>query len=277
MKLFRIPIAACLFAALLTGCATMPQPNPVVTITDPGNETGPITRRGVCVGLLTTADGTRCPGADVDARTVAGWMADRRVALVLDAAATVAGVKTQILMAAYGLMPDDLLSVSFSGHGTQRPDVSGDETDGMDEGLVLFDDVWWDDDMWLFICGLPPCRLELFTDTCHAEGNWRRLGRAIHVAGPRYVQMELDLGDEVRRGEWEGQLIQNAGCREESYSYGIEGYGGTWTQTLDDKRVAGISRLEWFEAAKAEMPANQEPVFATYNASEAFINGEALR
>jgi hypothetical protein len=231
-------LLGCLLVGLV-GCATVAQEgtNPV-SLPDDGT-----IRMGVCIGLLNISDGSApCPGTDVDAKTVVKWLSGRPVSLLMDGQASIENVKQTILQRVSGMGLNDLLTVSVSGHGTQRPDVSGDEEDGMDEGLVMWDGVWWDDDIWAFICTLPPIRLELFTDTCHAEGNWRRLGNLLTFGRgfrPRFVQLELKLDD--KRG-WGGELIQFAGCREESYSYGAAD-GGTWTQTLDAKLKDGISRI----------------------------------
>lgn len=276
-------VGACLaalvvIAIIVCGCASTPAPNvsaePMV-IEPTGIPADTVIRRAVCVGLLNTASGDKpCEGTDVDARTVAGWMPDRQVTMLQDAAATIEGVKAAIRQAAEGMDETSLLVLSLSGHGTRRRDASGDEDDGKDEGLVLWDGTWWDDEVWELICSLPPCRIEIITDTCHAEGNWRTV-LTLGLAGPRYVQMELGL-DDTRRSEWGGQLIQYAGCREDSYSYGTD-EGGTLTQTMDITREAGMSRAAWFRATAAWMPAHQRPVLTHYNATEAFIRGEALQ
>lgn len=238
-----------------------------------------VNRYAVCVGLTQIQTGDApCPGCDLDARMVAGWMEDRQVVLLQNNKATIESVKSVVRDLTMGIKPKDLLTISISGHGTTRPDASGDEANGKDEGLVLWDNVWWDDDVWDFICSLPPCRIELFTDTCHSEGNWRTLGRALTFGKKfkkEYVQLEFDF-DDMRRSQWTGQIVQFAGCREESYSYGNNS-GGTWTKVLNSTKKSGQSRQEWFNAAKAKMPANQEPAFTQYCADESFVNGEALR
>jgi hypothetical protein len=278
MKLIRGYVVA-LGVLVLTGCAS---PEPVADageqVTLPPSiapDDSATIRRAVCVGVLSTSDGLDCPGCDVDAATVAGWMPDRPVTLLLDSAATIAGLKAAIRAANEDMAPGDLLTVSISSHGTQCPDRNGDEEDGYDEGVVLFDGTWWDDDIWDFLSTLRPCRLELFTDTCHAEGNWRKLGRAVTFGfgfQPRYVQLELNLGDQ-RRDAWAGQIVQFAGCREDSYSYGAADVGGTWTQTLHRKLTPGIRRDAWFATAAADMPTRQEPALSVYNASEEFLEG----
>lgn len=265
-----------LCVALTAGGCVSAQPPAIVPPVVAGSDGTGILRRAVCIGVSVNSDDKDCLGADVDARIVAGWMTDRRVAVLIDGAATLSGVSDAIWSAADGMGSNDLLTVSISGHGTTRTDTSGDEADGRDEGAVLFDGVWWDDDVWTFLSTLPPCRVELYTDTCHAAGNWRAVQEWLGIRGPQEEQLELDLGFPTARGEWGGQLIQFAGCRESSYSYG-GGDGGTWTQALDATRRSGRGRAEWFDAAAARMPANQQPELATFNASAEFLHGEGLR
>lgn len=237
-----------------------------------------VRRAAVIVGIAVTTTGLACPGADVDARTVERWVADRPTTVLMDGQATRPAIQAALRMRAAGFGPDDLLTFAISGHGTQRRDTSGDEADDMDEGAVTGDGaVWCDDDVWRFISTLPPCRIELITDTCHAEGNWRRFARAMLPAAlepaPRWVQLELDLGDQ-RAVPWGGRLSQFAGCRENSYSYG-DTTGGTLTQTMDRKRRPGITRKAWFDAINAAMPSEQKPVYAEYG--ESMADGEALQ
>jgi len=277
--MIRTALAILLLAALC-GCVTDPVAPPVsnavpvvIRPTEPAQDA--VLRRAVCIGVSNTAGGGNpCPGTDTDARTVAAWMRDRPITLLLDAAATREGIMAAIREATTGMDAASLLTVSISGHGTQRRDTSGDEADGMDEGLVLWDGVWWDDDVWAFIRTLPACRVEIISDTCHSAGNWRVL--TLGLGEPRYRQMEFDLGDDRRDEDWPGQLWQVAGCDEGGWSYGSPD-GGTLTQTLDRMRSDGITRHRWFLATSAAMPLKQQPAVTTYNATDEFLHGEALK
>jgi hypothetical protein len=136
--------------------------------------------------------------------------------------------------------------------------------------------VWWDDDVWIFIESLNPCRIEFLTDTCHAKGNWRRIGETIRVVKPVWIQLELPLED-TRRGEWAGQLVQWAGCEEDESSFGFEVSGGNLTRTFVERWHAGITRTEMANELQLWMPPYQRPAFSHYNASPEFLEGEALQ
>jgi len=74
-----------------------------------------------------------------------------------------------IRSAAKQLKSGDLLFLSYSGHGGQVPDVSGEETDKLDETWCLFDGELIDDELYLelskFAAGV---RILVLSDSCHS-------------------------------------------------------------------------------------------------------------
>jgi hypothetical protein len=83
--------------------------------------------------------------------------------------ATSAAVISAISKAAGELETGDMFVVSYSGHGGQVPDVSGDEPDRRDETWVLFDRQLIDDELYelwgKFKTGV---RILLLSDSCHS-------------------------------------------------------------------------------------------------------------
>jgi hypothetical protein len=271
MKAAALPLAM----IMLAGCAsTQPQPAPVDTqIIEYGEIAADgVHRRSISIGVLTDSEGLECPGADIDAYATFDWCAhmDRRT-LILDQSATIANVTAQIQANAQGMSSNDLLCIFVSSHGTTRPDESGDEANGQDEGVCMYDGVWWDDDIWLVLQHLP-CRVFIFSDTCHAEGSWRRLMRGVTfgLAGkPRWVQLELDLGD-PRSTDGKPDLLQFAMSREEEYAFGNATTGGTGTMTYGRKLDESEHYTDWFLRGSSEMPANQQPAWTGYGDAAAF-------
>ena len=269
------------------GCTTFtplpdPQPAPPVVVTNVAPVAADLYRGAVCIGLAECADGKTCPGADIDAANVHSWCADfdSRI-LRMDGTACWSQIKDSIRWANKDASPQDLLVVSLSGHGGQTPDLNGDEADGMDETIKVWDRIVTDDEVWEFICTLRTCRLLLITDTCHSEGNWRKVrrwtikGLTLGMAGKReWVQMDLDLGL-PRSTTWAGQIIQIAGCAENKSSFG-DSAGGKLTMTLGKQRTAP-SNTDWFDRTKANMPRWQVPVWTEYNLSDSFRNERPLR
>ena len=75
----------------------------------------------------------------------------------------------------------DFLAFHYSGHGTQVPDINGDELDGMDEAICLLDGNVIDDDLKFTMVDQLPAgvKLRCFFDCCHSGTivdlpyNWR--------------------------------------------------------------------------------------------------------
>jgi len=57
----------------------------------------------------------------------------------------------------------------YSGHGTQRADYSGDEDDGLDEGICCLDHNMWDDHLYKLMVKPLKGRLFCIFDCCHSD------------------------------------------------------------------------------------------------------------
>jgi hypothetical protein len=154
----------------------------------------------------------------------------------------------------------DLLVFHFSGHGSQVPDVEGDEEDGKDEVLCPFDFDWSsgfikDDDLAGFVAALKKgVRLEIILDSCHSGTGTRELvvdrrslpvnglgsldaaslWGSVHCIRPRYLAPPPDValradaifGRELRlrriaRTEPMNHVLWSA-CRDSQYSADAE-------------------------------------------------------
>jgi hypothetical protein len=262
-----------ILALFLAGCSTV---NPADVVTPPECK-----RVAVCVGLTSVNPSAYngwagdCPGCDVDAKGMYQLFTRNGIdtVLCLNKDATWGNVKSIIRNVTKNFGKDDLLIVMMSGHGGQVPDTSGDEADKLDETLCLWDGQVIDDKVLEFICTLPPMRIALINDQCHAEGNWRTFIRAVtfgkfgKTKGRGYV---------TKIRGWQGQIIQFAMCREASYSYGTES-GGTGSQSMLSVQKNTLSWIGWFNATKKKMPSSQVPVFVTFQASDSFINGKVMK
>lgn len=250
---------------------------------------GDIKRASVSIGL-TKVDSNSfdyngwdgdCPGCDVDvigitnALSIAGFKTN----LLFNKDANWKNVRATILRVAKRLKRDDLLVITMSGHGGQLPDDNGDEWDGIDETICFWDKQIRDDEILKMIHLFPAgLRVVMINDQCHSEGNFRSMLRK--------VQNIITLGHygtfsavplDTRGFDWDGQLIQFAGCREAHYSYGSS-KGGTWTQTLLRVLKPNLTWYGWFNAARQEMPAQQIPVWTEYgNVKESFREGPVLK
>lgn len=92
--------------------------------------------------------------------------------MLLGSDATYIRVTTKIRAAAAQLQPDDIFFFSFAGHGFQAIDQPPhlDESDLLDETLLLFDAELYDDVLRkeLWPCFQPGVRILMVADSCHS-------------------------------------------------------------------------------------------------------------
>lgn len=88
---------------------------------------------------------------------------------LLTAEATSGTVLSELYAASKALTSGDLLVVSYSGHGGQVGDVTGDEDDGLDETWCLYDRMLIDDELYAMWSHFEPgVRIFVLSDSCHS-------------------------------------------------------------------------------------------------------------
>lgn len=94
---------------------------------------------------------------------------DFSTTILLTREATRAAVIAAVEKAAAILKAGDMLLLSYSGHGGQIPDRSGDEEDSVDETWCLYDGQLLDDELNLLWSKFGrEVRILLFSDSCHS-------------------------------------------------------------------------------------------------------------
>lgn len=206
------------------------------------------------------------PDCEVDAEVFALMAQDSgitNVQTLKTRQASRAGVVQALHRASTSLSTNGLLFLAHSSHGGQVQDRDGDEADGLDETICLYDGQLTDDQFMAFLVAqVRPCRIFLISDSCHSEGNFR--------AAP----LVLRPAKGAAWSAWKGSLLQFAGCREARTSAST-GSGGRWTTALVDAWAPGQTYREWFDKAARLMPASQRPVMVEYG--QPFADMEAFQ
>jgi len=87
----------------------------------------------------------------------------------LDAQGTALAVKNKISQAARELVAGDIFFLTYSGHGGQIPDETGDEDDNMDETWIMYDRQLLDDELYSLWCEFAAgVRIFVLSDSCHS-------------------------------------------------------------------------------------------------------------
>lgn len=230
-------------------------------------------RYGICMGL-TAVDPKRnngwdgdCPGADTDRRTMSGLL--RREGIIAQTLnnheCTSYGFENQMLRMRSRLQRGDLLVITYSGHGGQVRDLSGDEDDGYDETFCFWDGQYTDDRFRRQLDKLPDgVRVLLITDSCHS-------GTVSRSRSAEAWNKPLTLTRSTV--EMPGiEMIHIAGCSEDKFSYGWHN-GGQMTNALKKVYRSGeLNASEWFSRMSKRMPAYQRPEITFDGASAGFMD-----
>jgi len=166
-------------------------------------------KRAICVGINKfakypqfTLQGCVNDAKDMAAlcKSLLGFKASE-VTTLTDSQATKAAIMSKLKAAVADAKAGKLSYIvfSWSSHGTQMTDKSGDEPDGMDEAFVPYDiaekggdwdpaHIITDDEFHDLFQQLPESvLLEVYLDTCHSGSGLRGAEFSLHAPRPRYV------------------------------------------------------------------------------------------
>ena len=262
------------------------------------------TRKALCIGINdypgTAHDLSGCVN---DARDWKAALADGGygVTLLLDDAATKAGMKDSIHRLVRGAGDGDRVVITYSGHGSWIPDDDGDEPDGRDEvlcpwdvgrGLTLSDDELHA----IFSAANPGAAIVLISDSCHSgtvsrfapvgagavRVRTRFLPPENFLKSPRARATAARIARTVRpRGKPNAGLLL-AGCQDTEFSYDATFGGrpnGAFTffalRALRGLPATG-TYLQWFKAIRAFLPSGAYPQTPNLQGTKAQKSARAL-
>jgi hypothetical protein len=197
-------------------------------------------------------------------------------ALLFDAAATKRGIIDAWKSVCARAKSGDTVVIQYAGHGTQVPDLSGDESDRLDEAWVPYDydagQALVDDEIGGLIDAHTPdgVSLVLITDCCHSASN-SRAKSGFMDSNPRSRFLRLD-NDQVfvekfmkrnarrsraireRDSGESGREIHFAGCQDNQSSYENNGHGAFTIAAVAALRNLrdGGHYAEWHRAIREE-------------------------
>jgi hypothetical protein len=103
---------------------------------------------------------------------------------LLDGEATVRKVSNTIIKIADVLSSGDDFLLTYSGHGTQIPDLNNDETDNLDEAYVLYDKLFLDDEFNQLLTRFKEdVNILILVDSCHSGTITRNIGSSYGGVG----------------------------------------------------------------------------------------------
>lgn len=185
--------------------------------------------------------------------------------MLLGRAATKTAVTNAIVGAAVRLREGDIFLLTYSGHGSQLIDTSGDEADGLDETWVLYDRQIIDDELYeLWGKFAPGVRIVVISDSCHS-GTVTRFSGTGSVEKPNTVSKGL-AEKAIAPVRAAGILI--SGCQDKQVSWdGLK--NGLFTSRLLEVWAGGKfagSYKQFRNAIALKLPRSQSPNYFLFGA-----------
>lgn len=196
---------------------------------------------------------------------------------VLDSKATIATVKAALQGLIDSTNAGDVAVLTYSGHGTQVTDRSGDESDPYDEAICLYDGNVIDDELRVILDGIhPQATLVIISDSCFS-GSVTRL--AAEKAIPRFIPPAVSTeGRTAKRSflipETDMPELLISGCSDSEYSYDAE-FNGRPNGAMSAYAIQVIKQnpnatyAEFFAGLRALLPSNDYPQSPQLEGSDA--------
>lgn len=203
-----------------------------------------------------------------------------QVVKMKDSECTVVAVKNKIIDIVHTLKAGDNFIIHYSGHGTQVADVNGDEADGYDEALYLYDGPLVDDDLGYILTNLPDgVNCLVLLDSCFSGTVTRQLGTPknkyfklfdieAHVQKRRAITKDSDMKWCVISGCSENQTSADA--------YINKRYNGAFTYFLIKAYKEGMTIKEWFNSLRRLLPSRKYSQIPTLEGKKELFNNIVL-
>jgi hypothetical protein len=200
--------------------------------------------------------------------------------LLLDSQATRQNIKTALENLVLSVGQGDVGVFTYSGHGTQTIDMSGDEGDTYDEAIYVYDGMIVDDDLRVIIDKIDPlATLVIISDSCFS-GSVTRL--VPEKARPRYLPLNGFLEDREDRVVRQRFLLPESGmpellitgCTDSEYSYDAEidgRYNGAMSAMALRviKQNPGLTYNEFYTRLRTMLPSKDYPQSPQLEGSDA--------
>ncbi len=158
---------------------------------------------------------------------------------------------------------DDVIVFSYSGHGTNVVDTSGDEEDSYDEALYVYDGTILDDELREIIRETKAgVHLVIISDSCFSG----TVTRVAPQGKPRYIKTDdipVNAKSKKRFLSDEDMVeILISGCDNDEYSYDAQINGrwnGAFSAAALDVMKDRLTYNEFYQALRGILPSSQYP------------------
>jgi hypothetical protein len=249
-----------------------------------------------------TGDLAACERDAMDMRRLAA-AAGFKTKIMLTAQATSAVLFAALRSAAGKLVSGDILLLTNSSHGGQIPDPTGEEDDGQDETMCLYDRQVIDDELYAafgrFADGV---RILFVSDSCHSGTLARmvpppgvaaaarsdmpaarfappRVTHATYAAHRALYAAIQDATAGVRPADVRASVLLISGCQDEEFSYDGNPNGAFTGALLKVWKRGGFAGdyAEFHQAIKAGLQQQHPNLFTTGAANPGFLKEKPFK
>lgn len=212
-----------------------------------------------------------------DVNLVAERLPEFQIRKFTDSDVTVERFIAEIEYAIANSVENDMICIHYSGHGTYVEDKNGDEVDGYDEALYLYNGVLIDDKMNEMLQKIPNgVTVFLLLDSCFS-GTATRNPHKIRFMPPKFERKEHLR---IKRGWYEDlKWIVLSGCAENQTSADafINGkYHGAFTYYAMFTLIRTMTYQVWFNKIREFLPSRDFDQAPTLEGSSELINKQVL-
>jgi hypothetical protein len=240
-------------------------------------------KKAVCIGI-NNYPGTSndLQGCVNDANDWCALLAEYgfETSLMLDSQATRQNIRTALNNLVSSASEGDVIVLTYSGHGTQVFEMSGDEGDSYDEAIYVYDGTILDDELRVLIDRLDPrATLIVISDSCFS-GSVTRL--VPENSRPRFMPLDGFSENRIVRQRFllpESGMpeILISGCSDSEYSYDAEidgRYNGAMSAMALRviRQNPGLSYSEFYTRLRGYLPSSVYPQTPQLEGSDAHKN-----
>lgn len=166
---------------------------------------------------------------------------------------------------------------TYSGHGSNVPDTDGDEPDGRDECICLYDRFFIDDEIRAILKNLNPlAKFTFISDSCHSGTVTRQFLSTLNLdaeyAKPRFIPPVDNPNDAVAPTSMGRIMVAEesmnevlvSGCLPTEYSYDANMNGKymgamSYYATNILKKTPNITYSQFYTELRKQLPSNRYP------------------
>ncbi|MCU0644791.1 MAG: caspase family protein [bacterium] len=183
--------------------------------------------------------------------------------IILDKQATRANLLTELENLITNAAAEDVIVFTYSGHGTNVIDTSGDEEDSYDEALYVYDGIILDDELRAVIQKAKPgVHLVIISDSCFSG----TVTRVSPTGIPRYIKTdEIPPHFKLKKkllSEEDMIEILLSGCDDDEYSYDAyinDRWNGAFSANAISLIQNKLTYIEFYSALRELLPSREYP------------------